>query len=218
MTKVRVFVADDHLLVRQGLCRFLESQPGWEIVGQAGDGREAVTQTLALKPDIAILDISMPIMNGIEATRQIHRRMPQLPILILTMHEGDHYVSSALKAGAVGYLLKDACETELVNAVRAVTEGKSFLSPSAARIMVADYVRGNDAAAGGVVDRYDSLSEREREVLQLVAEGHSTKEIAHLLSVSPTTAETHRTHLLQKLDVHNTAQLVRYALRRGVVT
>ena len=215
MTKIRVFVADDHLLVRQGLCRFLESQPGWEIVGQAGDGRDAVTQTLALKPDVAILDISMPGMNGIEATRQIHRRLPDLPILILTMHDGDQYVSSALKAGAVGYLLKDACETELVNAVRAVSEGKSFLSPSAARVMVADYVRGTDS---GVADRYDSLSEREREVLQLVAEGHSTKEIALLLSVSPTTAETHRTHLLQKLDVHNTAQLVRYALRRGVVS
>jgi two-component system response regulator NreC len=167
-------------------------------------------------PDVVIIDISMPLMNGIEATRQIIRRLPDLRILILSMHVNEAYIIQALKAGAKGYLLKDSADTELIRAVAAVAAGKSFFSPAVAKIMLDDYVK--QLADKGIADRYDSLSEREREIFQLVAEGHTNKEIAELLSVSPATIETHRAHILQKLDVHNTAELVLYAVRRGIIS
>jgi DNA-binding NarL/FixJ family response regulator len=215
MASLRILLGDDHTLVRQGVCKILEEQPEWEVVAQASDGREAVKHALALEPDVAVLDIAMPLLNGIEATRQIHRRLPNLRVLILSMHAEEAYVSQALKAGALGYLLKDSADAELMSAVTAVAAGKSYFSPAIARVMLDDYIR--QLSDKGIVDRYDSLSEREREVLQLVAEGHSNKEIAELLSVSLPTVETHRAHILQKLDVHNTAELVLYAVRRGVV-
>ena len=216
MSRLRIVLADDHTLVRQGLSKILEEQPDWTVVAQANDGREAVKQTLQLKPDVAIFDIGMPLLNGIEATRQLTRRLADLHVLILSMHAEEAYITQALQAGAQGYLLKDSADTELIKAVTAVAAGKSFFSPAVARVMLDDYVR--HLAGKGIVDRYQALSEREREIFQLIAEGHSNKEIAELLSVSPATVETHRAHILQKLDVHNTAVLVLYAVRRGVIS
>jgi DNA-binding NarL/FixJ family response regulator len=209
-------LGDDHTIVRQGICKILEEQPEWQVVGQANDGREAVKQVLAVQPDVAILDIGMPLLNGIEATRQLVRRLPALPILILSMHADEAYITQALQAGARGYLLKDSADTELIRAVTAIAAGKSFFSPAVASVMLDDYVR--HLAAKGIADRYDALSEREREIFQLIAEGHSNKEVADILSISPATVETHRAHILQKLDVHNTAELVLYAVRRGVIS
>jgi DNA-binding NarL/FixJ family response regulator len=216
MGKLRVVIGDDHTLVRQGICKILEDQPDCEVIAQASDGREAVKQALTLKPDVAILDIGMPLLNGIEATRQIVRRAPEVRVLILSMHADEAYITQALSAGATGYLLKDSADSELIRAVMAVAAGKSFFSPAVARVMLDDYVR--HLAGKGIVDRYESLSEREREIFQLVAEGHSSKAIAELLAVSPATVETHRAHIMQKLDVHNTAELVLYAVRRGVIS
>jgi two-component system response regulator NreC len=216
VARLRILLGDDHTLLRQGLRKILQERPDWEVVAEAGDGREAVRQALAVQPDIAILDIGMPLMNGIEATRQIVRRQPETHVLILSMHADEAYIIQALKAGAKGYLLKDSADTDLIRGVAAVASGKSFFSPAAAKVMLDDYVR--HLAERGITDRFDSLSEREREIFQLVAEGRSNKEIADLLSVSPTTIETHRAHVLQKLDVHNTAELVLYAVRRGVIS
>lgn len=216
MGKLRILIGDDHTLVRQGLRKILEEQPGWQVVAETGDGRQVVKETLSLQPDVAILDIGMPLLTGIEATRQIVRRLPNIGVLILSMHADEAYITQALQAGARGYLLKDSADTDLIRAVGAVAAGKSFFSPAVASVMLDDYVR--HLADKGIVDRYDSLSEREREIFQLVAEGHSNKEIADLLSVSPTTVETHRAHILQKLDVHNTAELVLYAVRKGVIS
>jgi DNA-binding NarL/FixJ family response regulator len=216
MGKLRILIGDDHTLVRQGIRKILEEQPGWEVVAETGDGRQAVKEGLTLQPDVAILDIGMPLLNGIEATRQLVRRLQSVGVLILSMHADEAYITQALQAGARGYLLKDSADTDLIRAVGAVAAGKSFFSPAVATVMLDDYVR--HLADKGIVDRYDSLSEREREIFQLVAEGHSNKEIADLLSVSPATVETHRAHILQKLDVHNTAELVLYAVRRGVIS
>jgi two-component system response regulator NreC len=217
MANLRIFLGDDHKLVRQGIRRILEERKDWEIVGEASDGRDAVKQVLALQPDVAVLDIGMPLLNGIEATRQIIRQSGgRTRVLILSMHINEAYITRALQAGAIGYLLKDSADADLVLGVSAVALGKSFFSPAVAKVMLDDYVR--HLAAKGVEDRFDSLSEREREIFQLVAEGHSNKEVAELLKVSPTTVETHRAHILQKLDVHNTAELVLYAVRRGVIS
>lgn len=215
MSRMTLVVADDHTLMRQGLCKILEEQPEWQVVGQASHGRDAVKMVLDLEPTVAIFDIGMPQLNGIEATRQLSRRLPNLHVLILSMHAEEAYITQALRAGAQGYLLKDSADVELINAVRSVAAGKSYFSPAVARVMLDDYVR--HLAQKGIVDRYDSLSEREREIFQLIAEGHSNKAIAEILSVSPATVETHRAHIFQKLDVHNTAELVIYAVRRGVI-
>jgi two-component system, NarL family, response regulator NreC len=216
MAKIRLLLGDDHTLLRQGLRKILEDQRDWEVVAQASDGRDAVRQALATQPDVVILDIGMPLLNGIEATRQIVRRLPHIRVLILSMHADEAYIIQALQAGARGYLLKDSADTELIRAVTAVAAGKSFFSPAVAKVMLDDYVR--QLAEKGIVDRFESLSEREREIFQLIAEGHSNKETADLLSISPATVETHRAHILQKLDVHNTAELVLYAVRRGVIS
>lgn len=215
MARIRILLGDDHALLRSGLRKILEEHQDWEVVGEAGDGRVAVQQALALQPHVAILDIGMPALNGIEATRQIVKRLPETRVLILSMHTNEGYVVQALGAGAKGYLLKDSADAELVRAVEAVASGRSFFSPAISRILLDDYVRR--LAEKGVTDRYETLSEREREIFQLIAEGHSNKEIASLLSLSPATVETHRSHILEKLDVHNTAELVLYAVRRGVI-
>ena len=216
MAKLRILLGDDHTILRNGLRKILQERADWEVIAEAGDGREAVRLALEVQPDIAILDIGMPLLNGIEATRQILRRVPDMRILILSMHVNEAYITQALQAGARGYLLKDSADIELIRAIAAVMTGKSYFSPSVSRVMLDEYVR--HLSDKGIADRYDSLSEREREVFQLVAEGHSNKEIAQLLSVSPTTVETHRGHVLQKLNVHNTAELVLYAVRRGVIS
>jgi len=211
---LRILIGDDHTLMRQGLRKILEERPDWEIVAEAGDGRTAVRETLELTPDVVVLDIGMPLLNGIEATAQITRKAPTVQVLILSMHADEAYVAQAVRAGARGYLLKDSAGADLIGAVAAVAAGKSFFSPPIARVVLDDYAR---RLADKGMDRYDSLSEREREIFQLVAEGHSSKAIAELLSVSPATVETHRAHVLAKLDIHNTAELVLYAVRRGVI-
>jgi two-component system response regulator NreC len=214
--KMRIVLGDDHTIVRQGVRKILEAQRDWEVVAEAGDGREAVRRVFELSPDVAVLDIGMPLLNGIEATRQIVKRAPGVQVLILSMHSDEAYITQALQAGAKGYLLKDSADTDLIRGVTDVAAGRSFFSPAVARVMLDDYVR--HLAGKGIVDRYQSLSEREREIFQLIAEGHSNKGIAELLSISPATVETHRAHILQKLDLHNTAEVVLYAVRRGVIS
>lgn len=215
MARLRILLADDHTVVRQGLRRVLEDCAEWEVVAEAGDGREAVRQAEELKPDVAIIDIAMPLLNGIEATRQIVKRSPSTRVLILTMHADEAYVNQILQAGATGYLLKDSADVDLLQAVGAVSKGKSFFSPAVARVMLDDYVR--QLADKGITDRYESLSEREREIFQLIAEGKANKEIAALLSISPSTVETHRARIMEKLDLHSAAEIVLYAVRKGVI-
>ena len=216
MPKLRLLLGDDHTLVRQGLRKILEERTDWEVVAEVGDGRDAIRRAVALKPDVAILDVGMPQLNGIDATQQIVRRVPGTRVLILSMHSDEAYVTRALHAGATGYMLKDSAGKDLLKGVASVAAGKSFFSPAVARLMLDDYVRR--AAGVGVADRYDSLSEREREIFQLIAEGRTSRNVAEVLDISPATVETHRAHILQKLDIHNTAELVLYAVRRGVIS
>ena len=216
MGKLRTLLADDHTIVRQGLRKILEAQPEWSVVAETGDGREAVRQTLLLQPDVAILDIGMPRLNGIEATRQIVRRLSHIGVVILSMHADETYIIQALQAGARGVSVEGFGRHRSGSRVSAAAAGKSFFSPSVAKVMLDDYLR--HLTQKGITDRYESLSEREREIFQLVAEGRSNKEVADLLSISPSTVETHRAHILQKLDVHSTAELVLYAVRRGVIS
>jgi DNA-binding NarL/FixJ family response regulator len=216
MSKLRLILADDHALVRQGLRKILEERPDWTVVAEAGDGREAVRLTLEHHPDIAILDIGMPLLNGIDATRQIVHRWPDARVLMLSMHKDEPYVARAFQAGVKGYLLKDSLGVDLLGAVAAVAGGHPYFSPSIAATMVTDYVRRLSTAK--VVDPYEALSEREREIFQLIAEAHSNKDIALILGISPATVETHRARILLKLDIHNAAELVLYAVRRGVIS
>jgi DNA-binding NarL/FixJ family response regulator len=216
VAKLQLLLADDHTLFRHGLTKILEERPDWAVVAEAGDGRECVKLALALKPDVVVLDIAMPLLNGIEATRQIVRRLENVGVLVLSMHADEPYIMQALEAGARGYLLKDSAGHDLIRAVEIVAAGKSFFSPAVSKVLLDDYVRR--LAGSGITDRYQTLSEREREIFQLIAEGRTNKAIADLLSLSPTTIETHRAHILQKLDLHNTAELVLYAVRRGVIS
>src|SRR5262249_17220728 len=216
MTTVRIVLADDHVLVREGLKRILEAQPGWDVVGEAADGREAVRLVLDLKPDLAILDLAMPQLGGGDAIQQIVRRLPSTRILVVSMHADEVYVTRALKAGAHGYLLKDSAGDDLLRAVTALTQNKSFFSPAVSRVMLDDYVR--QLAERGITDRYDTLSEREREVFQLIAEGRVNKEIAEILHLSPSTVETHRARIMEKLDVHSAVEIVLYAVRKGIIS
>jgi DNA-binding NarL/FixJ family response regulator len=212
----RILLADDHTLVRQGLRRILEERPDWRVIAETGNGLEAVSLAAELQPDVVVLDIGMPMLNGLEAARQIAKKAPAARVLILSMHADEVHITKAVEAGAVGYLVKDSADTELVKAVTATADGTSYFSPAAAAVLLDEYRRS--IAGRGVTDRYDLLSDREREVLQLMAEGRSTKAIAALLGVSPATIETHRAHVFEKLDLHSVAGAVLYAVRRGLIS
>lgn len=216
MRKTRVLLADDHVLIRAGLRMVVDAQPDLMVVGEAGDGREAVSMAETLKPDVAVMDIGMPVLNGIEAARQIHEKLPDAHIVMLSMHSDEGYVLRALKAGAKAYLLKDSAEADLARAIRAAADGKSFFSPSVGRVLLEDYMRKLQRT--GAEDSYELLSPREREVLQLVAEGKSSKEVAGLLNVSVNTVETHRARVMQKLNLHGIPELILYAVRKGIIS
>lgn len=216
MSVIRILVADDHTVMRTGLCLLLERQSGFEIVGQAEDGRKTVDLAGQLKPDAVVMDIAMPHLNGIEATRQIVSRQPETSVVILSMHSDESYVLRALKAGARAYLLKDSAETDLIQAIHAVVAGKSFFSPGISRMLLEDYIR--QVQQKGVEDSYELLTTREREILQLLAEGKSNKEVSSMLNLSLYTVETHRTHILQKLNLHSVPELILYAVRKGIIS
>jgi len=208
-------VADDHEVVRRGLCALLRAQPEWDVCAEASDGREAVDKALKAKPEVAILDIGMPQLNGIEATRQIVAQEPATQVVILSMHADEGYVLRALKAGAKAYIVKNSAEADLIRAVRSVAEGKSFFSPAISKMLLEDYVR--QVREKEVEDSYDLLTPREREVLQLVAEGRSNKDVANLLNLSLHTVETHRGNILEKLGLHGIPELILYAVRKGII-
>jgi len=213
---IRILLADDHTVMRNGLRLLLERQPNLQVVGEASDGREAVEMAAQAKPDVAVIDVAMPHLNGVEAARQIAARSPQTAIAILSMHSDESYVIRSLKAGARAYLLKDSAEADLIAAIHAITQGKSFFSPAVRKILKEDYV--HQLAEMGAEDSYELLTNREREVLQLVAEGKSNKEVANLLNLSLYTVETHRTHILQKLNLHSVPELILYAVRKGIIS
>ena len=213
--KIRILLADDHTILRAGLKMMLNAQPDMEIVGEAQDGRQAINEAQRLQPDIVLMDITMPDINGIEATRQIKKLLPDTRVLVLTMHEHDEYVFQALRAGASGYMLKEAVPTELITALRVIQSGQFYLSPTAQSVMVGDYLQR--VRAGEEKDSYSSLTEREREILKLVAEGYTNNQIGERLFISPKTVDTHRTHIMDKLNLHNRAELVKYAMRRGLL-
>lgn len=205
----RVLLADDHPMFRQGLRSLLEAQ-GCNVVGEATNGREAIRSARSLNPDIAVLDISMPLLNGIDAAREIHRLAPKTQVVLLTMYQEDGYVLEALGAGIRGYVLKSQAASDLVAAIREVSKGSVYLSPGISEAVVNGYMHKSSLPA-------DPLTNRERQVLQLVAEGKTTKQIASILSLSVKTADSHRTRIMKKLDIHETASLVRYAIRRGLI-
>jgi DNA-binding NarL/FixJ family response regulator len=215
MKKIRVLLADDHNLIRAGLRRVVESQPEFVVAGEAEDGRQAVAMAESLKPDVVVMDIGMPLLNGIEAARQIRLAQPDAQIVMLSMHSDEGYVLRALKAGAKAYLLKDSAEADLARAIHAAAEGKSFFSPAVGKVLLEDYMRKLQRT--GKEDSYELLSPRERETLQLVAEGKSSKEIANLLDLSVYTVETHRARVMQKLNLHGIPELILYAVRKGII-
>ncbi|HUJ51156.1 MAG TPA: response regulator transcription factor [Bryobacteraceae bacterium] len=216
MENVRILLADDHNILRDGMRLLLERQPGFAVVGEAGDGREIVELAREHHPDVVVMDIAMPNMNGIEATRRIVEKQPETGVVILSMHYDESYVLRSLKAGARAYLLKDALKSELIAAIRAVAEGRSFFSPKVSRILQEDYVEA--LGRKDADDSYELLTDREREILQLVAEGKTNKEIATILNVSLYTVDTHRTHILQKLNLHSVPELILYAVRKGIIS
>ena len=212
---IRILIADDHGIVRTGLKLLLDRVPGMEVVGEAADGREAVRLAAELQPDIVIMDIAMPLLNGLQAAHVIRENTPA-GVIFLSMHTDESYILKALDAGARGYLLKDNADEDIERAIRAVAVGKPFFSPAIARALLEEDVRLMRKRRAR--DSYDLLTERERETLQLLAEGKSNKEAAMVLNLSPYTVETHRANLMQKLGLHNTAEIVLYAVRKGIIT
>jgi two-component system, NarL family, response regulator NreC len=214
MNPIRILLADDHIVIRKGLRLLLESQSGFKVIAEASDGRETVAMAEAHQPDVVVLDVAMPTLNGIEAARQISTKLPQTAIVFLSMHSDEGYVMKALKCGAKAYLLKDSAEYDLINAIRAVSEGKAFFSPAISKMME-EYMRQMQDRE--IEDSYELLTTREREVLQLLAEGKTNKEVASILNLSLYTVETHRGNILQKLNLHSGAELILYAVRKGVI-
>lgn len=216
MSKASVLLVEDHVVVRQGIKALLSDEPDLEIVGEADNGREALQAVMELQPNLVLMDISMPGLNGIEATRQIRQRHPEVKVIVLSMHANEEYVFQVLRAGASGYVLKQSDSSEVLTAIRAALAGGSFLSPPISRAVIDDYVRR--AEARGEESDLDLLTSREREVLQLLAEGMSNREIADQLNISVKTVETHRSNMMNKLDVDSKTELIKYALRKGWAT
>ena len=214
MAKTRVLVADDHTMIRKGLIAILRAHEEFEIVGEAADGNEAVEKALQSRPDVVVLDLSMPRMNGLEAARRIHKALPGTRILVLTMHVDEEYVLRTVRAGASGYMVKDGAAAELVAAVRAVSAGQGYFGPQAAKALAASYERGGAVAE----DPYERLTAREREVFHLLIEGRTNAQVAKILFISPKTVDNHRTHLMERLGVHSTAELIRFAATHGLLT
>ena len=213
---IRILLADDHTVVRDGLRALLEKQPDMTVVAEASDGRDSIRLAEEQSPDVVVMDIGMPSLNGIEATRRILAANPRTAVVMLSMHQDESYVLRSLKAGAKGYLLKDSLRGDVIDAIRAVAQGRSFLTRKVRLMLQEDYVRQMESR--GLEDSYDLLTDREREVLHMVAEGKSNKEVAGLLNISPTTVETHRAHILQKLSIHSVPELILYAVRKGIVS
>ena len=216
MNKIRILLADDHAILRAGLVRLLGEEKDIEVVGEAENGREAVQKVQELHPDIVLMDIGMPVMNGMEATKQIKKRDAKVKVLVLTMHDNEEYLFQVLQAGAAGYVLKKAADSDLINAIHVVSRGDCFLYPSAAKMVVEDYL---DKLKNGQepTSSFDTLTDREREILTLVAEGHTNREIAENLFISVKTVETHKANIMEKLNLHKRAELVKYAIRKGML-
>lgn len=215
MNKTRVLIADDHAIVRAGVRLLLESQPDIQVVGEAVDGRQAVEMARQLQPDLVLMDVAMPVMNGLEATQRIKEALPQIQVLVLTMHEDERYFFQILQAGASGYVVKGASPADLLSAVRAVARGQAYLYPSVAKQLLDDYLKRVES--GEEQDSYDGLSDREREVLRLIAEGKTSRAIAEDLVLSVNTVERHRANIMGKLNLHSRAELIKYAIRKGLI-
>ena len=214
MRKIKVVVADDHTILRQGIKALLDNQEGIEVVGEAKDGREAIKTIEELSPDVILMDIAMPGLNGLEATRRIKKKFPKIKVVVLTMHANEEYIFQILNAGADGYLVKETAFQDLISAINAVHRGGAFMSPSISKKVMTDYIQ---RAQGEEKVGFDTLTTREREILQLVAEGNSNKKIAEALFISPKTVETHRAHIMDKLNIHDRAGLIKYAIRKGMI-
>ncbi len=212
MDKIRILVVDDHAIMRDGIRALLDLHEDIEIVGEASEGKEAVEKAQELMPDVVVMDIAMPVMDGLEAARRIKRKIPKTKVLVLTQYDNKEYVLSAIKAGVSGYVPKRALGSELVSAIRAVCHGDSFLYPSAAATLIKEYLQQVER------EPYDQLTEREREILKLIAEGHTSREIADMLFISLKTVLGHRTKIMEKLDLHNRTELIRYAMRKGLIS
>jgi len=212
--KIRILIADDHTLLRNGICALLEAEADMVIVGEASDGREAVRLAGQLKPNVVLMDIAMPLLNGLESTRQIKHDHPEINILVLTMYDNEEYFREMLEVGASGYIIKRAAATELVTAIRAVYNGEAVLSPAITRYLLEDYLTHDSR-----IERDDpnALSSREREVLQLIAEGKTSREIAEMLNLSVKTVQSHRSNLMQKLDLHDRGELIKYAIQKKII-
>ena len=214
MNRIRVLLADDHTILRDGIRSLLEDQPDMQVVGEAEDGHTAIRMTCELEPDVVLMDIAMPLLNGLEATRRIKRDCPHARVLILSMHENEEYIRQALASGAMGYILKDAAAHDLLGAIRSVHNGEAVLSPAITRLVIEDYLRWGDLGSG---DPANGLSPREREVLQLIAEGYTNKQIAEILSISIKTVQAHRANIMSKLDLHDRSELIKYAIRKKII-
>ena len=213
MDKIRILMVDDHAVLRDGIRALLSLHDDIEVVGEASEGKEAVGKAQELMPDVVIMDIAMPGMDGLEATRRIKKKHPKMKVLVLTQHDNKEYILSVIKAGASGYVPKRALGSELVSAIRAVQEGDSFLYPSAAAALIEDYLQQTKDE-----DPYDQLTAREREIFKLIAEGHTSREIADMLFLSPRTVQGHRLKIMEKLNLHNRTELIKYAMRKGLVS
>ena len=217
MKTIKVLLADDHTIVRKGLHALLEAENDIEVVGEAEDGREALKKAERLQPDVVVMDIAMPGLNGLEATRQIKKHFPTIKVLILSMHTNEEYIFQTLRSGASGYLVKKAAPIDLVLAIQAVKRGESFLSPSISKTVIEEYIRNAEKSVKEG-DPFEILTNREREILQLIAEGFSNREIAERLYISVKTVETHRAHIMEKLAIHSAAALTKYAIRKGLIS